>query len=72
VGDIAITKSELKAMNKSDLASYYDSKIDGIPANLEVFHQLHCLVRSLLAGKPCRELDSTLLCLVANISPASI
>ncbi|KAM0806640.1 putative Tat pathway signal sequence [Seiridium cardinale] len=43
MGDIVIKTSELKAINKTDQASLYNPDINGIAANLEVFHQLHCL-----------------------------
>ncbi|KYK57931.1 hypothetical protein DCS_04944 [Drechmeria coniospora] len=45
MGDIVIKLSELPLMNKSDDHSrrLYRPELGGIAANLEAFHQLHCL-----------------------------
>ncbi|KAI1126941.1 hypothetical protein F5Y10DRAFT_293286 [Nemania abortiva] len=45
MGDIVIKKNELSHLNKTweESRRFYLPSIDGIAANLEVFHQLHCL-----------------------------
>ena len=46
VGDIIVPDSELAQLNKTDEATRRKSRpeLGGVAANLEVFHQLHCLV----------------------------
>ena len=46
VGDIVVPDSKLARLNKTDQATKRISRpeLGGVAANLEVFHQLHCLV----------------------------
>jgi hypothetical protein len=49
VGDLNILESDLKFLNKSSNIEWVHTKPElggGIQANIEVFHQLHCLVSS--------------------------
>ena len=46
MGDIIIRENELSKLNKSNEATnkIIRPELGGVAANLEVFHQLHCLV----------------------------